>query len=494
MPPLFSILRNASFLMGGHVIGTAIGLALLVLLSRSLGDAEFGRLHLALSLAMIFAAAGELGLPQILARQVAQDRARARPYLRRAVVLVIAGGAVLYLGLLTVVELFGYGDAVVRLAAILGVLVTAEALAQVVSALFQAHEQMRVPAIARVSANAFTLLLVAPLLWRGHRAPAVATVMVAAALLRVLIQVGALRRLSGFQAPATAGPSWGGLIRTGLPFLLAQGLGTLAFRMDVLMLGRLAPAATVGWYAATSRLVESLIFLPHLLTMATFPVAARLWVGAPAQFGGTVRKTLHLLLAIAIPITVTLAILADKIIGLLFSLDTYGPSVPILRIQAVSLTLMFVTFYLVGLLMAIGRERTWLAIAASTCLLTPILNAILIPATQRHLGNGGIGAGLATLGGEIFILTMAGRYIPRGTFGRESWGVIARIAAASGVLGLILVAGRDWWSGIPAAAVGAAVYALLVLRLGIVPTEVSDRVRELLRSRSNRHASMEVRP
>jgi O-antigen/teichoic acid export membrane protein len=489
MHPLFSILRNASFLIGGHVVGTAIGLALLVLLSRTLGDAEFGRLYVALSLAMIFAAAGELGLPQVVARQVAQDRARARPYLYRAVGLVVAGGAVLYVILLAIVPALGYVSEVERLVAIVGVLVTAEALAQIVGALFQAHEQMRVPALARVSANAFTLLVVFPLLAHGYHAPAVATVMVAAALFRVLIQVLALRRLSGFRLAAAPGPSWRGLVQAGLPFLLAQGLGTLAFRMDVLMLGRLAPAAAVGWYAASSRLIESLIFVPHLLTMATFPVAARLWVGAPAQFGGTVRKTLHLLVAIAVPISVTLAVLADRIIGLLFSLERYGAAVPILRVQAVSLTFMFITFYLVGLLMAIGRERRWLAIAAGTCLVTPALNVLLIPAAQAQLGNGGIGAALATLGTELFILTLAARQIPRHTFGRESWLAIARILAAGAVLALILVAGRDWLGGIPAAGLGAIAYGFLILRLGIVPAEVTERVRRFLGGAASREAA-----
>jgi hypothetical protein len=123
----------------------------------------------------------------------------------------------------------------------------------------------------------------------------------------------------------------------------------------------------------------------------------------------------------------------------------------------------------------------------------PALNGVLIPATQRHFGNGGIGAALATLGSELFILTLAARHIPRGTFGHESWAVLGRVAAAGGVLGLVLVAGREWLFGIPAAALGMTIYALLILRLGIVPAEVSDRVLQMIRARSNGEASAEVR-
>jgi O-antigen/teichoic acid export membrane protein len=62
-----------------------MGMALLVFLPRFLGDAEFGRLHLALSLTMMFGVAVEFGLTQVVIRAVAARKALARPYLRSAV-------------------------------------------------------------------------------------------------------------------------------------------------------------------------------------------------------------------------------------------------------------------------------------------------------------------------------------------------------------------------------------------------------------------------
>lgn len=474
-------------MMGAQILASLMAMGLMVLLSRALGDAEFGRLHLALSLAMIFGVAVEFGLPQVLARTVVRQRALARPYLRRALVVVLVLGGVAYATLLASVDWLGYPAEIHRLAVILGVLMLAEAIGQVLGAVFQAHEQMLVPALARVAVTAATVALVVPVLLRGHGAQAVAVMLTLAALLRVAIHASAVGRLAGFRGPAAPAPSWAGLLRAGLPFLMAQGLGMVIFRVDVVMLGRMTSDAAVGWYGVASRLMEAFNFLPQLLTAATFPVAARLWVTSPADFRATVRKTLHLLLVVTVPVSVTLLVLAEEIVGLLFTLEGYGPSVPILRVHALSLALVFVDFYLVGILMAIGRERVWIAIAAGACLLNPGLNWLWIPVTDAWWGNGGIGAAAATLVTEVFIMVAAARGVPRGTFGWETWWVAGRAAGLGALLAAVLLLGRA--AGVPwlaTAALGGLGYLVLVVRLGILPPDVLGWARGLVSRRPPR--------
>ncbi|MGH7264525.1 MAG: oligosaccharide flippase family protein, partial [Candidatus Rokuibacteriota bacterium] len=420
MDPLRSILRNSSLLIAAQAVAIVIGMTVVVLLPRFLGDAEFGRLHLALSLAMMFGILVEFGLAQVLARAVARERALARPYVRAAVPVYVGLAAVGYLALLAAVRLLGYPARVRDLVTILGIVTVAEALSQILGALFQAHERMLIPALARIAGNAFTLAAVTPLLTHGYGASAVAVVLALSVVLRVAIQAAGLPRLDGYRRrdPGTTA-SWRGLAVAGVPFVIWQGLGILYFRMDVLMLGRLATDATIGWYGAATRLMDALNFVPQLVTMAAFPVVARLWVSSPAQFRDTVRKTLHLLLAVTAPVTAGLITLAPEIVDLLFTLEGFGPSVPILRIHALTLGLLFVDYLLVGVIMAVGRERRWIAIAGAACLLSPALHLLLIPATATRLGNGGVGAAVGTCLVEVFIMTSALRLLPAGTLGRE---------------------------------------------------------------------------
>ena len=484
MAPLITIVRNWSVLAGAQVVSSLIAMVFLVLVSRTLGEVEFGRLYLALTLTAIVGVVVDFGLSQVVTRSVARDRALARPYFRRAALIVGALGAGLYLLLVGTALALGYTTEVVSLVLILGLLMVVEAFSQLLGALFQAHEQMLVPAIARVGGNVITLALVVPLLFRGHGAATVAAVIVVAAAARVGFQAIAARRLSGFGLPAPAAPSLRSLLRAGIPFLTANGFALFVARVDVLILGQLAGAAAVGWYGAASRLVEAFYFLPVLLTTATFPVLSRLWSEDKNEFHATVRKTLDLLIVLIVPLSVTFFILAESIVGSLFTLESYGPSVPLLRIQAVSLVLIFVDYLLTCILLATGRERTWIAILGVACLVNPALNFVLIPLTSAAYANGAIGAALATLLTEIFILICALRVVAAGTFDAGTVRVAVRAAGLGGALALGLLASRS--VGIPwilAAAVGGAGYFAAVLRLGLLPPDIKAWVGSLVRRR-----------
>jgi O-antigen/teichoic acid export membrane protein len=481
MDPLISILRNWSLLAGGHVVSSLMALVLMVTLSRTLGDVEFGRLYLALTLSSIIGIVVDLGLSPVVARAVARDRSLARPYFWRAAALLACAGTGMYLVLVGLVGLLGFTDAVRSLVIVLGVLMLADGLFMLLGAVFQGHERMSIPMLARVAANAFTLMLVIPLLLRGYGTLMVALVIVLAAGLRVAILAVASRRLAGFQLPAPPAPSWSALVGAGWPFLVSQCLGLFVFRIDVVILARMATEAAVGWYAAASRLMEAFNFIPVVLATATYPVLSRLWVDARDEFEGTVRKTLDLLLVLTVPVAVTLFALAEDIVGFFFTLDEYGSAVPILRIQAISLALVFVDYLLVSMLMAIGRERVWIAIVGAACFVNPALNWLLIPATEARYENGAIGAALATLLTELFILTCALRAVPSGTVGADAMRVAARASALGAVLGVALVgsriAGVPW---IPAAAVGGIVYLAIAIRLGVMPPDVTRWARGLV--------------
>jgi len=482
--PLITIVRNWSVLAGAQVVSSLIAMVFLIVVSRTLGEIAFGRLYLALTLTAIVGVVVDFGLSQVVTRSVARDRALARPYFRRAAFIVGTLGAGLYVLLLGAALALGYTAEVLSLVLILGLLMVVEAFSQLLGALFQAHEQMLIPAIARVGGNVITLALVVPLLFLGHGAAMVATVIVVAAAARVGFQAIAARRLSGFRLPALAAPSWRAMLRAGFPFLTANGFALFVARVDVLILGQLAGAAAVGWYGAASRLVEAFYFLPVLLTTATFPVLSRLWSEDRNEFHATVRKTLDLLIVLIVPLSVTFFILAESIVGSLFTLQSYAPAVPLLRIQALSLALIFVDYLLTCILLATGRERTWIAILGAACLVNPAVNFVLIPATSAAYANGAIGAALATLLTEIFILICALRVVAAGTFDAGSVRVAVRAAVLGGILATALLASRPL--GIPwmlAAAVGGAGYLAAVVRLGLLPPDIKAWVGGLLRRR-----------
>ena len=193
MDPLISIVRSWSLLAGGQVVSSVISLVMMVIVSRSLGDEDFGRLYLAWSLTLIAGVVVDLGLSQVVTRAVARKPALSGPYLRTALIVLGLLGAGLYVLVLVAAAVLGYAPEIQLLTAILGVRMVAEAAAQLLAAFFQAHERMLVPSVARVAGSAITLPLVMLLLAGGYGAAAVAIVMVAGAGLRVVVQAAAVR-------------------------------------------------------------------------------------------------------------------------------------------------------------------------------------------------------------------------------------------------------------------------------------------------------------
>src|SRR5438874_10192999 len=199
MNPLVSIVRNWSLLACAQVASSAIALVFMVFISRRLGDVEFGRLFLALTLTTLVGVAVDLGLSQVMIRAIAREHGLARPYLRRAALVVAAAGTSLYLLLLGAIKVLGFTAEVQSLVGILGLLMIAEGFSQILGAVFQARERMLIPALTRLAGNAFSLVVVVPLIQLGQGATAVASVLVLAAALRVLFQLIQLRRLDGLR-------------------------------------------------------------------------------------------------------------------------------------------------------------------------------------------------------------------------------------------------------------------------------------------------------
>jgi len=182
---------------------------------------------------------------------------------------------------------------------------------------------------------------------------------------------------------------------------------------------------------------------------------------------------------------VALLTLAQPIVGLLFGPE-FGPAVPILRIKALTMVVLFVDYYLATILIAVGRERSWLAIAVAACVVSPTLNWVLIPLTDLRYSNGGVGAAVATLVTEVFIMTCAIRVAPPDALGTGPWRVAFQATgagmAAGGVILLGLALGGPW---IPVGIAGGVTYLALVLRLGLVPADVLDAARRSLTGRAS---------
>ena len=81
------IAKNTGVIIAGDVVNKAIGLVIVIFLARYLGAAGYGKYAFVFAFLMFFGIIADLGINQILVREISRDRSLASKYIGNAVVI-----------------------------------------------------------------------------------------------------------------------------------------------------------------------------------------------------------------------------------------------------------------------------------------------------------------------------------------------------------------------------------------------------------------------
>src|SRR5205085_2388033 len=115
------------------------------------------------------------------------------------------------------------------------------------------------------------------------------------------------------------------------------------YRIDVILLSKLAAPTVVGWYGAAYRLFDTLVFLPGIVSSAIlYPILARLALADRSDLRRALDKGLGVLLMIGVPLCTGLFVLAEPIIQFVYGRSEFLPAAPALRWLAVALIILYI--------------------------------------------------------------------------------------------------------------------------------------------------------
>src|SRR4051812_37817939 len=165
----------------GEAVAKAGSLVFYVVLARELGSEDYGAFVFALALTGALLIGAGFGTDELIARQVARERADAGRYMSDVVALKTVT-AFLLLGVAMVVVFIGGYSAAERLATLfIGVGVAAEVMAKSWGAIFQAHERLELVSIGLIIQRVLTAIVgIAVLMAGGGLVPAAAVYMAGA--------------------------------------------------------------------------------------------------------------------------------------------------------------------------------------------------------------------------------------------------------------------------------------------------------------------------
>jgi len=460
-PATPSIVRPSLSILAGS-LGALLGSVVArVLMARALAPAELGVLVLAITVATALGGVASLGLGAAGARRVADlgaDRRRTAPRAaaRTAVAIgaaggVLAGGALLLLAPRLAEAIADGREAAALAGALRAVGPIALALPVGLAAVGISRGFGRTAGrslirdggggAARAAAVAAAIGLGAGLL---GIATAFALAVVAAEGLFLLwcARQGWLRPPAGEPPSGDAGPRWDARLVRGIgPFAHLEVLYQAYLWLDLLVLGLLAPAAAVGYFAIARSVARSLGILLRSPVHTYLPTAAAAARRGDAEaFTALYRHTRLVALAFLwVPLGVCL--LVPEVPILLLVGPEYAPAAELLRLLGVAVLLEGLGAFMDQSLIARGAERAVARLQTAALALCLALLALLVPRL------GAPGAALALVGTEAArLVALAALTAARGPLRRAADHLPPALSAAL-LLGLATALGLGAFPG-----------------------------------------------
>ena len=375
-----TIARNSVFLAAAHGSTKVFSVALTAIAGRVLGPAGFGLYATGAALVEVGRVIASSGLDYLVAREVASDPSSASRVATNASAVKILAGVVTYFLLLGLVIWLDYPPPVLGVVLVLGSALFFENLSDVVDAVFQGREQMQATSRAFALSGAFLFVSGAAALLGGLGL----TGYVACFALSFIVRFGFITRAARREKVAQIGASQLQrteilrMLRAGVPLFGATVLSLIFHRMDLLMLGKMAPEVQVGLYAAAVRIIDVVVLLPRILATAVYPALRR---DLERDKGEALR-----LLAESSRITLLLCSAAGLGVWLLAPLairlipgEAFLPAVGALRVLSFGVVLQGGAHVFARLLLALDAEREFAFVAFFSLLLNAALNLLWIP-------------------------------------------------------------------------------------------------------------------
>ncbi|MCK4546661.1 MAG: flippase [Candidatus Eisenbacteria sp.] len=445
------VIFNSSVMLAGQVIVKVLGLVWLAIIARHLGDARFGYLTYAFSLASLLGILIEFGFSSVITRAIARRPEESARYLSNVLSLRL-GLSAIAIPLTVLVALHTGATRTTLTPVYVGAAATAVAgLYAISSSIFFGREKMEFPSMILVGSKLAAILVGLWVVHLGAGIAGIALVFLLEPVLNLLVSVPVLSRQFGLKfVPGLDFRFCRHLISEALPFALALALGLVYFKIDVVMLSAMKGSQCVGWYSAGYRLMEGLVYLPAAFVNTVFPTFSKLKNSSGDQLRTAVARSWEFVAAFALPTALGLILISDRIVLTLFG-DGYLETIPVLRWIGAALFFVFINNLLGVLLGAIDRQKTHFYCSLLGVIVNVSLNLYLIP-RQAHLG-----AAKATLITQVLLLVLLSVLAVRFTRVRLSGTRILKITFS----GALMAGALLYWNELPliaALALGAGVY------------------------------------
>ena len=427
-----SVSKNVAVLAVTRVVTWSSSFVLMLFLPRHLGPVEYGRFYLGFSIVSIFALFIEFGGNYSITKSISRNREMVSHILVDSIAIRI----LLWCGAFIAVVFYGfavgYNSTVQIVIIVFGIGMLWSGARTVLWSCYRGFEILKYPSYGAIAETVFIAVVGISAVILGSGAIGFAVITTLGTFINFIICVRYISKMTHTLSPVNWKAAFE-LLKEGVPYFLNSIFGVIYYRIDTVMLSFMAPESVVGWYGASYKFFDSLMFIPSIFTIAVFPVLSRLWGEGKTSLGRPLQKSLDLILLAGIPVSILAFVFSRQIITLFYGLEGYEKSILLLQIFSAGLLLVYIDMMLGTVLLASDKQKEITRISFYAIFINVGLNYFFIPYTQHHYGNGGTGAGIATLMTELFIMIMMLHAMPKNIL-KESFVPVQLKALGAGIL------------------------------------------------------------
>lgn len=398
------VTRNLFSRLGAKVVSYPLSFLVSVLLVRYLGVERLGEYNYASTFAALFGLLASLGLPILLTREIARDKASAGRLLGSVVILqcglsaltavVIAGSAILFNEPILAVPI-----------SILGLSVALSAMSSPYWAALNGFEKIHLSSGIEVIGSLLWTGLILLAIYLKVDVTGLVGILMASPIVVFLLTKAASDRYCVVPQYRLDPALIKRLLAATLPFSLMVVFNNLYLRIDIIMLEKMQGEQSVGLYSAAYKIVDVFMLLGTNIGVL-YPRMAAQAAEDRCSLHATVRRAWRYMTAIGMPVAMIVATLAPWIVWTLYGQEFSESAAP-LRVLAASIAFMFMAMPLVHALNAMGREWYWIAVLLVNTAVNVGLNFLLIPTYGYQ------GAAVSTVVCELVGLILVGVCVHR---------------------------------------------------------------------------------
>src|SRR3989338_6060814 len=342
------IIRAAEILTGVITLG---------LITRYLGQTDFGYYTTVLAWLQVFLILIDLGLYLTLLKEIS-----ARPDDQQSFIVsnfftlrLVTTAAFLFISWL-VVQYANFPLAVSQGVLALAFGYLCQSLITTVTAVFQKNLAMPKIAIASLLNKLILLGLLITVMSSGGRLQSILYVTSAASFINLLIVLGFLKKYLALRL-AWQWSYWLKILKQTWPLALTIAFNLIYFKMDTLFLAWYRPAADVGLYGATYRVLEIITTFPHMFMGLIMPVLTAAWVSRQTdQLTKVWRTTFHFFAFLTLPLIFGSLVVATPLMTLVAG-SAFAPAGPILKILMLATGAIFYGTLYTYLVLVVDQQR-----------------------------------------------------------------------------------------------------------------------------------------